>query len=195
MKGSFADNTSMAALKTYFSLRRMATIAGAAVLAAASVTPALAADQPTGLELAREVASHAVELASNSEDVDVAVTAPPGTTDDGVDPGSQGKGRGQGKGQGKNPADPGKSSEAPGKSGDSEKLTGRDRAAVAIAEALERNADNGNGFGRGHAAVVIEMLLIGESPASLVADENHGAKVSAMVATYNELKSQQAESR
>ena len=77
MKGTFADNTTMAALITHFSLRRIVTLTIATVLAAASATPALAADELSGLELAREVASQAVALASHPGDVDVAVTAPP----------------------------------------------------------------------------------------------------------------------
>lgn len=71
-----------------------------------------------------------------------------------------------------------------------ESLKGRERAAQAIAAAMERGNGNGNGFGRGHSAEVIEKLLNGESPATIEGEDNHGALVSAMVKAYNELRRQ-----
>ena len=72
------------------------------------------------------------------------------------------------------------------------KLTGRDRAAAAIAEGLARENGNGNANGNGSGrAAVLQKLLDGESPANLAHDENHGAEVSAMVRAHNELRRQE----
>lgn len=72
------------------------------------------------------------------------------------------------------------------KKDETEKLTGRARAAAAVEAAMERGNGNGNAFGRGRAYDVLNLLIAGESPVSL--DETHGEKVSAMVHAYNELK-------
>lgn len=72
-----------------------------------------------------------------------------------------------------------------------DRLTGRARAAQAIAAAMERGNGNGNAYGRGRSQQVLELLLAGESPATLEADSTHGSRVSAMVKAYNELRKQE----
>lgn len=68
----------------------------------------------------------------------------------------------------------------------SEAAAGLERAAEAIAAALARGNGNGNAFGRGHAAAVIEILSGGGSPSELAGE--HGAAVREMVRAYNELR-------
>ena len=75
-----------------------------------------------------------------------------------------------------------------------EKVTGRERAAQAIAAALERRGDegedggNGHGWGRGHSAAVHEILAAGGSPSEIAGE--HGQAVREMVHAYNALKKQ-----
>jgi hypothetical protein len=86
-----------------------------------------------------------------------------------------------------------------------EKVTGRERAARAIAAALERGEEgedakkpkkdkesedngNGHGWGRGHSAAVHEILAAGGSPSEIAGE--HGKAVREMVHAYNALKKQ-----
>ena len=190
MKRTIADTTTVATLVQHVSWRPVVTIAAAAILAVSGVTPAQAADDPTGLALARDFASRAIEMASNPAEAPSATTVPQGPADgsDNDDEDNSGGSKDKDNGKG-NP--PGNS----GKDDGSEKLTGRDRAADAIAKALDRGNGDGNGFGRGNATTVIGMLLEGESPSTLAADENHGEKVSAMVRAFNALQAKVDEGR
>jgi hypothetical protein len=195
MSGVFADIEEVAALTRQVPLRRVFPLALAALLAAALASPAQAEESAEGIDLARQFAARAIEMASGALDTDVTVTAPPGPSNDVSErgrgnPGApKGPDNGKAKGRDKGNPDPGNGRVTPGKSDDSDRLKGRERATIAIAEALERGNGAGNAFGRGHAAEVIEKLRVGESPATLAQDESHGAKVSAMVTAYNELKS------
>ncbi len=83
--------------------------------------------------------------------------------------------------------DHGKSADAPGHNED-DKVTGRERAAQAIAKGLDRGNGNGNAFGRGHSAAVLQELLDGGSPSELAGE--HGAAVSKMVKAFNALRQQ-----
>ena len=81
----------------------------------------------------------------------------------------------------------GKSADAPGqnKANKDDKLTGRERALASINQGLARGNGNGNAFGRGHSAEVLQALIDGRSPSELA---DHGARVSAMVKAFNALK-------
>ena len=177
-------------------IRRMITLALAAVLVGASAVPAFAQteDKPTGLDRARQVTLQALELAA--EDVDEAPPAvPPGQAKDKSDRGKSDEGN-AGKGNAaEGNAGKGSAGEGNAGKGNADRVTGRERAAEAIASALERGNGDGNGFGRGHSAEVLEKLLDGESPATLEADANHGSELSAMVKAYNELKKQERTDR
>ncbi len=141
--------------------RRLLTIAIVTVLSVATAAPVMAQEEKaTGLERAREASMKALDHA-NARAIEA---------------------RG-----GKLPPGLAKADKA-NKGNKADKLTGRERAAASIAAALERGNGNGNGFGRGHSAEVLGLLLAGESPAALESGENHGARVSAMVKAYNELK-------
>lgn len=71
-----------------------------------------------------------------------------------------------------------------------DRVTGRARAAQAIAAAMERGNGNGNAFGRGRSAQVLDILLEGGSPRVLESDASHGAAVRDMVKAHNELRKQ-----
>lgn len=157
-------------------IRRMITLASAAVLVGSFAVPAFAQteDKPTGLDLARQVTLQALELAAADGD-EASPAVPPGQARDKSDKGKPDKGN-AGK-------------------GDDDRVTGRDRAAQAVASALERGNGDGNGFGRGHLAEVLQKLLDGDSPATLEAETNHGSEVSAMVRAFNELKKRERTNR
>jgi hypothetical protein len=72
---------------------------------------------------------------------------------------------------------------------DTDRVTGRARAAQAIAAAMERG--NGNGYGRERSQQVLALLLSGKTPSVLEADSTHGSSVSAMVGAYNQLRKQE----
>ncbi len=149
--------------------RRIIILTLAATLAGASAVPAFAQGEEklTGLDRARQATMRALELAAGDEVTEAPPAVPPGQAEkDKTDKGKPDKGK-------------------------SDRATGRKRAEEAIATALDRDKGNGNGFGRGQAAEVIANLIEGEAPAVLAADENHGAEVSAMVETYNELKARE----
>ena len=150
--------------------RRIIILTLAAILAGASAVPAFAQSEEklTGLDRARQATMRALELAAADDVTEAPPAVPPGQAN-------------------KDKADKGK----PDKD-KTNRATGRKRAEQAIASALNRDNGNGNGFGRGHAAEVIANLISsGEAPAMLEADDNHGAEVSAMVKTYNELKARE----
>ncbi len=149
--------------------RRIIILSLAATLAGASAVPAFAQSEEklTGLDRARQATMRALELAASDDVTEAPPAVPPG----------------QAK---KDKTDKGKPD-----SDKTNRATGRKRAEQAIATALGRGNANGNGFGRGHAAEVIANLIEGEAPPMLEADENHGAEVSAMVKTYNELKARE----
>jgi len=151
--------------------RRIITIILAGILAGGSAVPAFADsdDQPSGLDRARQATLQAIELAADDAD-EAPPAVPPGHTKDQPGKGKANKG---------NPHD-GKVEQ-----------TGRARAAAAIASAIVRENGNGNAFGRGHASEVIRLLLTGEIPDALETDQSHGAEVSAMVRTYNELRAKE----
>ena len=138
--------------------RRIAVLAMAAAITAATAVPAMAQSEAklTGLDRARQATLQAVERA-NSRAVEARGETPPGLAK---------------------------------KSGE-DKLTGRDRAAAAIAAGLARGNGNGNANGRGHSAAVLYQLLNGESPSELVDEGTHGAEVSSMVKAHNELRRQE----
>jgi len=183
-----ADGLKVDSLVRCVPRRRAFTLVLAVVLAMGGASPATAADELSGLQLARDFASRAVDLASNPAEIpDKTVTVPTQPPGDGEKGKGGDKGKGGGNDMGKG-GDKGKSKGDSGNGNKPEKLTSRDRAAEAIDRALDRG--NGNGFGRGHAADVIETIQAGGSPATLDPNENHGAQVSAMVAAYNQLKSQ-----
>lgn len=174
--------------------RRIITLILAGALAGASAVPALAQseDKPTGLELARRAAAQAVELAADGADAALPVvspTVPPGQDKDKPGRGPADNGNANKGNVDKGDADKGNADKGNPHDEDVEKVTGRARAAAAIATALAKG--NGNGFGRSHAREVIELLLDDKTPAALETDENHGAKVSAMVKAFNELKAQE----
>lgn len=81
---------------------------------------------------------------------------------------------------------------------DPDKLVGLDRAAEALAKVAEKRLEQaakhaekaeadkpGNGFGRGHAAAVHEVLAAGGSPSELAP---HGESVVTLVKAYQEVK-------
>ena len=164
-------------LRTPVIPRRTITLTLAALLAVASAVPAFAQseDKLTGLDRARQATSQALELAADDGDETPPATPP---------------------GQARGKSDIGRPGMGNSARGNSDRVTGRDRAAQAIAAALKPGNGNGNGFGHGHSAEVIERLLLdGEAPATLEAEENHGAEVTAMVKAYNELKAQERTDR
>ncbi len=88
---------------------------------------------------------------------------------------------------------PGQDNRAQGLNNQGEKLTGRERAAQAIAVALGRANGNGNAFGRGHAFDIHQILVEGAIPEELI-QANHGQQVRDMVHTFNELRRSQESS-
>jgi hypothetical protein len=90
------------------------------------------------------------------------------------------------KSQGKASDAPGQVNRASGLNKDG-KLTGRDRAAAAIAAATERGNGNGHAFGRGNAAYVHEILANGGIPGQMKTT-NHGETVKDLVHAFNELR-------
>ena len=91
------------------------------------------------------------------------------------------------KSQGKAAEAPGQVNRAKGLENKEDKLTGRERAAAAIAAAMERGNGQGNAYGRGNAAYVHEILASGEIPGQ-IERLNHGQQVKEMVHAYNELR-------
>ncbi len=90
------------------------------------------------------------------------------------------------KSQGRAAEAPGRENRARGLDEQKDKVTGRERAAAAIAAALARGNGAGNAFGRGHAADVLGILL-GELPGELN-EANHGQAVREMVHAYNAIR-------
>ena len=84
---------------------------------------------------------------------------------------------------------PGQENRAQGLNNQGEKLTGRERAAQAIAAALDQGNGNGNAFGRGH-ALYIHQIFIGAIP-EVLDQANHGQQVREMVHAFNELRRSQ----
>ncbi len=76
-----------------------------------------------------------------------------------------------------------------GNAGNLDELTGLERAAQAIDDALARGNGRGNAFGHGHAAAVHGLLLVGESPSQIAGE--HGEAVQSLVHAFNELGRQQ----
>lgn len=76
---------------------------------------------------------------------------------------------------------------------DESKSTGLDRAAEALAKVAEKRAAQtsdgmpGNGFGRGHAAAVHEILAAGGSPSELAP---HGETVSGLAKAYQAVRAE-----
>ena len=97
------------------------------------------------------------------------------------------------KSQGKAADAPGQQNRAKGLEKQSDKLTGRERAAASIAAALERGNGNGNAHGRGRAAYVHEILARGEIPGQ-IDEQNHGQAVREMVHAFNELRRSEKDS-
>ena len=91
------------------------------------------------------------------------------------------------KSQGKAADAPGQVNRAKGLDKQGDKLTGRERAAEAIAAAMARGNGNGNAYGRGNSAWVHEMLAAGEIPGQ-IKEQNHGHAVRDMVHAFNELR-------
>jgi len=79
----------------------------------------------------------------------------------------------------------GKSADAPGHNKE-EMVTGRERALQAILDGLVRGNGNGNAYGRGHSAEVLQIVIGGGSPSELAGE--HGSAVSNMVKAFNALK-------
>ncbi len=92
---------------------------------------------------------------------------------------------------------PGQANRAQGLENQGEKLTGRERAvqaiAEALAEALGRENGNGNAFGRGH-ALYVHQILAGDGIPEELNEANHGQQVREMVHTFNELRRSQESS-
>lgn len=179
MTAAFSDNPIDSNDGTPMRRMRLLILTVTAALVATMAAPAFAqaADDLTGLDLARRATMQALDLAEDFDDA-----APvEGPTDDGdkSNNGQSDKAKTDNGNKGKSDAV---------KPDKADKVTGRDQAAAAIADAIERGNGNGNAFGQGRSAEVIEKLLNDESPAVLEADDSHGAKVSAMVETYNELR-------
>jgi hypothetical protein len=105
----------------------------------------------------------------------------------GIDRALQATLQGLEKSQGKAAEAPGQINRAKGLRDKGEKLTGHDRAAAAIAGAIERGNGQGNAHGRGNAAYVHEILAAGGIPGQMK-EANHGHSVRDLVHAYNELR-------
>lgn len=121
----------------------------------------------------------------------IGVLATAATADDarttGLDRAAEATLQGLEKSQGKAAEAPGQINRAKGLRDKGDKLTGRDRAAAAIAAAIERGNGNGNAYGRGNATYVQEILAAGGIPGQLK-EANHGQQVKELVHGYNELR-------
>jgi hypothetical protein len=91
------------------------------------------------------------------------------------------------KSQGKAAEAPGQVNRAKGLRDKGEKLTGHERAAAALGDAIDRGNGKGNAFGRGNAAYVHEILAGGGIPGQMK-DGNHGQRVKELVHAYNEMR-------